>query len=141
MLEILCPKNRSKKYLILDKREHFKNGQNWPRCMGYTPCKMVSFCQKFKTLKRYEKRLCDHFKNVECKKALQETPNLEKRDHFQNGQNWPRCMGYSPCKMVSLGQNLKAAKRCTKRLCDNIKNVVCKKQLQKTPNIRKMRAF
>ena len=52
-------------------------------------------------------------------------------------------IGHYTCtiKMLSLGQKLKAAKRCTKRLCDNIKNVVCKKPLQKTPNIRKTRAF
>ena len=66
---------------------------------------------------------------------------FETWEHFQNGQHWPQCMGYSPCKMVSLGQKLKTVKRCTKRLCDNIKNVVCEKPLQKTPNIGKMRAF
>ena len=76
-----------------------------------------------------------------AKKRSKKLLILEKRDHFQNGQNWPRCMGYSPCKMISLGQKLKTAERCTKRLCDSIKNVVCKKQLQKTLNIRKMRAF
>ena len=134
-------KKRSKKHLILEKRDHFQNGQNWPRCMSYSPCKMVSFCQKFQTLKRYEKRLRDHFKKVQSKNRSKKHLILDKREHFQNGQNWPRCMGYSPCKIVSLGENLKAAKRCTERLCDNIKNVVCKKPLQKTPNIRKTRAF
>ena len=46
-------------------------------------------------------------------------------------------MGYSPCKMVSLGQKLKIPKRWENRYYDHIKLVVCKKPLQKTPNIRK----
>ena len=66
---------------------------------------------------------------------------FEKWQHFQNGQNWPWCMGYSPCKMVSLGQKLKIRKRCEKRFYDHIKLVVCKKPLQKPPNIRKITAL
>ena len=50
-------------------------------------------------------------------------------------------MGYSQCKMVSLGQKLKMPKRCEKRLYDHITVVICKKPLQKTPNIEKMEAF
>ena len=202
-LKLLCAKNRSKKHLIFEKWEHFENGQNWPRCMGYSPCKMISLGQKLKMPKRCEKRLYYHIQSsVVCKKPLQKTPNIrktrafwkwpklapmhdaiahaklsvcgqklkmpkgcekrlcdhvrsccvpknrskkhlifEKWEHFENGQNWPRCMGYSPCKMVSLGQKLKMLKRCEKRLYYHIKGVVCKKQLQKRPNIRKMRAF
>ena len=81
-----------------------------------------------------------HQSSVVQKTAPKNT-KFEKREHFQNGRNWPRCMGYSPCKMVSLGQKLKTDKRCNKQLCDNIKNLVCKKPLQKTPNSRKMRAI
>ena len=44
-------------------------------------------------------------------------------------------------KMVSLGQKLKMPKRCEKRLYDHNRVVVCNKPLQKTPIIRKMRAF
>ena len=54
---------------------------------------------------------------------------------------WPRRMGYSPWKGVSLAQKLKMPKRCEKRLYDLIRVGVCKKPLQKTLNIRKMRAF
>ena len=133
------------------------------------------FGSKIKNGKKWRKRLCDHFKNVECKKPLQKTPNIgqtrafskwpklatmpmqndqfgsknsskkhikfEKREHFHKGQNLPRCMGYSPSKMISFCQRLKTLKRYEKRLCEHFKNVVCKKPLQKTPNIRKMRAF
>ena len=43
--------------------------------------------------------------------------------------------------MVNLAQKLKIQKKWEKRLYDHIRVVVCKKPLQKTPNIRKMRAF
>ena len=39
--------------------------------------------------------------------------------------------------MVSLGQKLKMPKTCEKRFYKNIRVVLCKKPLQKTPNIRK----
>ena len=66
---------------------------------------------------------------------------MEKREHLENGQNWPPRKGYSLCKMVSLGQKLKMPKRCQKRFYDHIKVVVCKKPLLKKPNIGKTTAF
>ena len=50
-------------------------------------------------------------------------------------------MGYSPSKMVRLGQKLKMPKRCEKLLKKHIKVVACKKPLQKTPNTGKITAF
>ena len=44
-------------------------------------------------------------------------------------------MVYSLWKMVNLGQKLKMPKKCEKRLNEHIRVVVCKKPLQKTPNI------
>ena len=35
-------KNGSEKNLIFKKLEHFENGQKWPQCKGYSPCKMGS---------------------------------------------------------------------------------------------------
>ena len=104
--------------------------------MGYSLSKMLSLGQKLKMPKRCEKRFFDLIKAVVRKKHL----ILETRKQFQNGQNRPRCMGYSACKMLSLGQKLKMPKRCEKRFYDHIEVVVCKKLLQKTPSIRKMTA-
>ena len=59
---------------------------------------------------------------------------------FQNGQKYPYCKGYSPCKILIFGQKLKLPKTCEKRFYKHIKVVLCKKQLEKTANIRKMRA-
>ena len=43
--------------------------------------------------------------------------------------------------MVSLGQKLKFTKTCEKRFFNHIRVVLCKKPLEKTPNIGKMRRF
>ena len=42
--------------------------------------------------------------------------------------------------MVSLGQKLKMSKTCEKPFYKNIRVVLCKKPLEKTPNIREMRS-
>ena len=43
--------------------------------------------------------------------------------------------------MVSLGQKLKLQKKCEKLLYKHINVLLGKQQLQKAPNIRKMRPF
>ena len=55
---------------------------------------------------------------------------------MRSGKKWPLWKGYSLCKMVSLGQPLKLAKTCEKRLY-SIKAGLCKERLEKTANIRK----
>ena len=61
---------------------------------------------------------------------------LEKWDHFENP---PSCKGYTLCKMVSLGQNFKSPKTCEKRFYKHVRVLLCKKPLEKAPNIREMR--
>ena len=51
------------------------------------------------------------------------------------------CKGYSPCKILTLAQKLKFLKRCQNPFCKSFRVVLCKKPLQKTLNIREMRAF
>ena len=69
---------------------------------------------------------------------------FEKCDDFENR---PSCKGYSPwkgyslCKMVSMGQKLKMPKTCEKQFNKNIRIVMCKTPLEKTPNIRERRRF
>ena len=67
---------------------------------------------------------------------------FEKWDDFENRPsckgNSP-CKGYSLCKMVNLGQKLKWPKTCAKRLYKKTRVVLCKKPLEKTPNIRERR--
>ena len=47
----------------------------------------------------------------------------------------------SPYKLLSLGQKVKLPKTCQKRFYKHIQVVVRKKRLEKTANIRKMRAY
>ena len=75
------------------------------------------------------------------KNRIKKYPIFEKWQLFENRQNWSQCMGYSLCKMLSLGQKLKFWKACEKRLLNHITFVLCKKPLQKTPNIRKWKFF
>ena len=105
--------------------------------MGYSPCKMVSLAQKLKMLKKCEKRLTTTLKLLCVKNRSKKHLIFEKRQHFKNGQNWPRCMGYSPCKIVSLAQKLKMPERCEKRLYDHSKVVVCKKTAPKNTSYSK----
>ena len=51
------------------------------------------------------------------------------------------CKGYSPCKILTLAQKLKFQKTCQHPFYKSFTVVLCKKPLQKTLNIRDMRAF
>ena len=51
------------------------------------------------------------------------------------------CKGYSPCKLLTLAQKLKFQKTCQNPFYKSSRVVLCKKPLQKTLNIRVMRAF
>ena len=58
----------------------------------------------------------------------------------KNGHN-AKAYTISPCKILSLGQKRKLPKTCEKRFYKHFKVVLCKKRLEKTANIRKMRGF
>ena len=51
------------------------------------------------------------------------------------------CKGYSPCKILTLAQKLQFQKTCQSPFYKSFTVVRCKKPLQKTLNIREMRAF
>ena len=51
------------------------------------------------------------------------------------------CKGYSPCKILTLAQKLKFKKACQNPFHKSFTVILCKKPLQKTRNIREMRAF
>ena len=51
------------------------------------------------------------------------------------------CKGYSPCKILTLAQKSKFPKTCQNPFYKSFRVVLCKKPLQKTLNIREMRAF
>ena len=78
---------------------------------------------------------------VLCSKKHQ---TVEKWDNFEKRascKGYSRCKGYSLCKIVSLGQKLEMPKPCEKPFYKNIRVVLWKKLLQKTPDIWEIRQF
>ena len=51
------------------------------------------------------------------------------------------CKGYSPCKISTLARSLNFQNTCQNPFYKSFRVVLCKKPLQKTLNIREMRAF
>ena len=70
--------------------------------------------------------------------SVQKTARKNTKEHFKN---WPSCKGYSPCKILTLGEKLKLQKTCQSPFYKSFRVVLCKKPLEKTPNIREIRAF
>ena len=75
-------KNRSKKQLIFEKREHFEYWQKWPPCKGYRLCKIISLGQKIKLPKTYKKPIYRHNIVILCKTPLEKTTNIRKMRTF-----------------------------------------------------------
>ena len=78
---------------------------------------------------------------LNCNPLVKHAPKIldkSSRLYFVRG-NWmgnvPQCKGYSPCKILSLDQIFKTAKKCEKPFYNNIRIILCKKPLEKTPNI------
>ena len=80
------------------------------------PMQNTQFGSKYKLPKTCKKRLQKHITVVLYKKRLQKTLIFEKGEHFENGQNSSKCKGYSPCKILSLGQEMKVSKTCKEDL-------------------------
>ena len=141
-LELLYANKRSKKHLIFEKSEHFKNSQNWPRDKAYRLCEIATLGQNLKCQKRVKNNSTTLLELLYARNCSKKHQIFEKREHFQNSQNWPRGKGYSRLSKIAIfGQNLKMPKTCEKRFYNHIRVVVCKKPLEKTSNIPKIRAF
>ena len=86
------------------------------------------------------KTFLQHIAVVLCKKRLQKKANIKTKRPHKHRQKWRR-KGYRLAKIVTLGHKLKMHKNMLKTFLQHIAVVLCKKRLQKTANIRKMRAF
>ena len=139
--QLFYGKNGSKKQLIMEKSEHFENGQKWPPSKGYRLCKIVTLAQKLKMHKNMLKTFLKHIAVVLCKKRLSKTANIGKMRAFWKCQKWPPSKGYRLSKIVTLAQKLKMHKNMLKTFLQHIAVVWCKKRLEKTANIGKMRRF
>ena len=87
--------------------------------------------------KRFYKTLQFYAKDSSKKQLI-----FEKWDHSDNWQEKrPPSKGYSICKIVTLGQKWKMQENMLKTFLQEIPVFLCKKQLGKRVNIRKMRPF
>ena len=73
------------------------------------------------------------------KTAPKNTKYSRNESIFKIGHHACKC--YSPCKILTLAQKLKFQKTCQNPFYKSFTVVLCKKPLQKTLNIREMRAF
>ena len=109
-------------------------------CKGYSPCKILTLAQKLK----FQKNMSKSILKIICSCFVQKTsPKNTKYSRneiiFKIGHH--ACKGYSPCEILSLAQKLKFQKTCQNPFYKSFRVVLCKKLLQKTLNIREMRAF
>ena len=109
-------------------------------CKGYSPCKILTLAQKLKFQKTCQNPFYKSFRVILCKKnAPKNTKYSRNESILKVGHH--ACKGYSPCKILTLAQKLKFQKTYQNPFYKSFRVVLCKKPLQKTPNIREMRAF
>ena len=109
-------------------------------CKGYSPCKILTLAQKLKLQKICQNPFYKSFTVVLCKKPVQKNNKYSRKESILKiGHH--ACKGYSPCKIFNLAQKLKFKKICQNPFYKSFTVVRCKKPLQKTLNIREMRAF
>ena len=75
-----------------------------------------------------------HYRRSMQEKGLQKAFIIREMRQFWKLEKLPQCKSYSLCKMVSLGEKIKWPKRCEKPFYKHIKDVLCRKRLQKTLN-------
>ena len=109
-------------------------------CKGYSPCKILTLAQKLKFQKTCQNPFYTSFRVVLCKKTAPKNTKYSRNNSILKiGHH--ACKGYSPCKIFTLAQKFKFQKTCQKTFYKSFRVVLCKKPLQKTLNIRDMRAF
>ena len=136
---ILC-KKRLQKTAIIRKMRAFWNCRKGPLSKGYSLAKIVTLCKK-KCIKTCKNVSTSHCNCCRQKTARRKHPRLEKWKHFESCQKWPPNKGYRLGKIVSLAQKWKMHKNMLKTSLQHIAVVLCNKWLQKTANIRLIRAF
>ena len=113
------------KYSVLVKKNRLKHAKN-------------SLGQKLKMPKTWEKPFYKNIRLVLWKKPVEKHRIFEKWDDFENQ---PSCRGYCFYKMVTFGHKFKMLNTGEEPFSKNIKVVLCKKRLEKAPNIWEMRRF
>ena len=98
------------------------------------------FRSKIKIPKNMSKSILQIIYSCCLQKTAPKTTKYSRNESiFKIGHH--ACKGYSPCKILTLAQKLKFQKTCQNPFYKSFTVVLCKKPLQKTTNIREMRAF
>ena len=98
------------------------------------------FRSKIKIPKNMSKSILQIIYSCSLQKTAPKTTKYSRNESiFKIGHH--ACKGYSPCKILTLAQKLKFQKTCQNPFYKSFTVVLCKKPLQKTTNIREMRAF
>ena len=135
---VLC-KKRLQKTPNIRKMRAFWKLLKWPPTKRYSLCQILTLGQKLKMQKNMLERFYDTLQMFYAKNGSKKQLIFKKWDHFENCQKWSPTKSYSLCKILTLRQKWKMQKNMLKRFLQHVAVVLCKKQLQKTPNIRKMR--
>ena len=104
---------------------------------------MVSLGKKLKMPKTCEKPFYKNIKVLLCKKQIEKNTKYSRNEtslkigHLANAIAHAKAIAFA--KWSVLGKTLKMPKTCEKPFYKNIKVLLCKKPLEKTPNIREMR--
>ena len=98
---------------------------------------------KFKEPKTYEKRLYNHIRAVLCKKVARRNISYSKIETIsksgKNGHFAKAIVRQNSQKRPILGLKIKVPKTYEKRLYNHIRVILCKKLLEETPTIPKLR--
>ena len=98
------------------------------------------FGSKIKILKNMSKSILQIIYSCSVQKTAPKNTKYSRNESILKIGHHPR-KGYSPCKILTLAQILKFQKTCQNPFYKSFTVVLCKKPLQKTLNIREMRAF
>ena len=109
-------------------------------CKGYSPCKILTLAQKLKFKKHVKIHSTNHLQLFSAKTTAPKNTKYSRNESILKIAHHA-CKGYSPCKILTLAQKLKFQKTCQNPFYKSFTVVLCKKPLQKTLNIREMRAF
>ena len=109
------------------------------------PWQNAQFGSKIKNAKNMRKTILQEQYSCSVQKTARKNTKYSRNETILKigllAKGYSPCKGYSPGKMLSLDQKLKMPKTREKPFYKNVRVVLCKIPLEKTPNIRKMRHF
>ena len=98
------------------------------------------FGSKFKFPKNMSKSILQIIYSCSVQKTAPKNTKYSRNESILK-IGYHACKSYSPCKILTLAHKLKFKKTCQNPFYKSFTVVLCKKPLQKTLNIREMRAF